>query len=184
FVTGLPDMVLTEPVTVEVYAMCRAYAPEDKNRQIWHVGTRLELKQNHQRWIWTANNNQGKYDVLWSREPIKVGQRTHLAGVSTGKELRFFVDGKHAATTALTIDLDTQSRPSHLGGAPNWYGDNYEPFDGTVDELRVSKTARYEADFPPPDRFKADADTILLYHIDEGDGNVLHDASGHGYDGT
>lgn len=59
----------------------------------------------------------------------------------------------------------------------------YDPADyfrssGFVDELRVSSTVRYTADFQPPRRFVSDVDTLALYHCDEGSGNVLIDASG------
>ena len=44
--------------------------------------------------------------------------------------------------------------------------------------------ARYTADFTPQARFEPDTDTVLLYHLDEGTGDVADDATGHGYDGT
>jgi formylglycine-generating enzyme required for sulfatase activity/serine/threonine protein kinase len=54
---------------------------------------------------------------------------------------------------------------------------------GSFDELRVSKVARYTADFIPQRRFEPDADTIALYHCDEGSGDKLIDASGNGHHG-
>jgi hypothetical protein len=52
-----------------------------------------------------------------------------------------------------------------------------------VDEIRVSNVARYDADFTPLRRFEPDADTLALYHCDEGAGDRLIDSSGHGHDG-
>ncbi len=56
-------------------------------------------------------------------------------------------------------------------------------FYGLMDEIRVSSTARYTEDFQPALRHTPDSETLLLYHLDEGDGTVAHDASGNGRDG-
>ena len=42
------------------------------------------------------------------------------------------------------------------------------PFDGIIDEVRISKIARHATDFTPPSRFEPDKDTLALYHFDEG----------------
>jgi hypothetical protein len=58
-----------------------------------------------------------------------------------------------------------------------------EFFDGVIDEVRVSKTARYSQDFTPANRCESDKDTIALYHCDEGIGNTLFDSSGNKHHG-
>ena len=57
------------------------------------------------------------------------------------------------------------------------------PLDGIVDEVRISKVARYTADFTPDLRFEPDVDTLALYHFDEGQGDVLKDSSGNNHHG-
>ncbi|MEM6992404.1 MAG: LamG-like jellyroll fold domain-containing protein [Myxococcota bacterium] len=58
-------------------------------------------------------------------------------------------------------------------------------YDGLVDELHISTTLRYDADFAPPTGpFVADANTVGLYHFDDGAGTVAADASGNGVDGA
>lgn len=52
-----------------------------------------------------------------------------------------------------------------------------------IDELRLSRTARYDRDFAPDSRFEPDSDTLALYHFDEGEGDALNDSSGNGYHG-
>ena len=56
-------------------------------------------------------------------------------------------------------------------------------FCGAVDEVRISRIARYDGDFIPARRFEADEHTLVLYHFDEGSGNVARDSSGNGHDG-
>ena len=57
-------------------------------------------------------------------------------------------------------------------------------FTGVIDELRFSNTVRYDEDFTPAKRYEKDEHTIALYHFDEGQGEILKDSSGNGYDGT
>ncbi len=56
-------------------------------------------------------------------------------------------------------------------------------FRGTIDEIRISTTARFDKDFTPDARFEADKDTLALYHCDEGQGEELKDSSGNGHHG-
>ena len=56
-------------------------------------------------------------------------------------------------------------------------------FAGVIDEVRISNVARYKANFTPQSPFEPDADTLGLYHFDEGTGDVLKDSSGNHHDG-
>jgi hypothetical protein len=56
-------------------------------------------------------------------------------------------------------------------------------FQGRIDELRVSKVARYAQNYTPTDRLTSDADTLALYHFDDGAGEVLKDSSGNNHHG-
>jgi glucose/arabinose dehydrogenase len=52
-------------------------------------------------------------------------------------------------------------------------------FDGSLDEIRVSSSLRYEGVFTrPKSPFAADASTVGLYHLDEGAGDAVADSSG------
>jgi len=51
-------------------------------------------------------------------------------------------------------------------------------FNGWLDEIRFSNVLRYSADFSPPaDPFDTDPDTVALYTLNEGYGNLIHDTS-------
>jgi hypothetical protein len=55
----------------------------------------------------------------------------------------------------------------------------YPSFSGWVDEVRISNVARYASNFTPPNApFTPDANTVGLYHFDEGSGTTVLDASG------
>ena len=53
---------------------------------------------------------------------------------------------------------------------------------GALDELRISKVARYADTFDPAVVFETDADTVALYHFDLDPEMAVLDASGNGLD--
>jgi formylglycine-generating enzyme required for sulfatase activity len=82
----------------------------------------------------------------------------------------------------ITIPLGTEPAAMLIGG--NAAGSGADPTEATIDELRISKIARYDAPFtPPPAPLASDANTIGLYHFDEGQGDVLTDSSGNNHHG-
>jgi hypothetical protein len=54
--------------------------------------------------------------------------------------------------------------------------------EAVIDAVRVSKTARYDKEFTPPAELTKEDDTFALYLFNEGQGDVLRDSSGNGYD--
>ncbi|MCE9607620.1 MAG: DUF1080 domain-containing protein [Planctomycetia bacterium] len=115
--------------------------------------------------------------------PVSADRWTHLAYVVDAGESRLFVDGKlvkkqtGSSTPSNAAKFDgTWIGSERLGGFPSRY-------DGKIDEIRVSSTARYVVDFEPDERFAPDANTLALYHCDEGSGTELLDSSGHGRHG-
>ncbi len=101
------------------------------------------------------------------------GRRVRLAGVLDANELRIFVDGKRLGKSAIALPLVAPIEPFLIGGN----------FRGVIDEVRVSKLARYSTDYVPSERLQADEHTLALYHFDEGTGSELKDSSGNGHHG-
>jgi serine/threonine protein kinase/Leucine-rich repeat (LRR) protein len=109
---------------------------------------------------------------------IAPGQRIHVAGVNDGKQRRLYIDGKLAAKT------DDPGSAWAEGSDPGFQGElriGSMDFTGTIEQVRVSTTGRYDKEFAPPETFAKDKDTFALYLFDEGQGDTLRDSSGNGY---
>ena len=58
-------------------------------------------------------------------------------------------------------------------------GVEFPSFSGWLDEMRLSNVLRYSGNFSRPVApFTADANTVALYHFDEGSGDLIADSSG------
>jgi len=114
---------------------------------------------------------------------------THVALVYDQRETRFYLNGKLQSASPRLAPPSKHPRWS-VGGliiGSTRYVTRGEPlfggyFVGQMDEIRVSKVARYkEEEFTPRRHFDPDPDTLALYHCDEGKGERLTDASGNGH---
>ncbi len=66
-----------------------------------------------------------------------------------------------------------------IGAEKHDAGSSFPSYSGWVDEVRVSNVLRYSNNFIRPSRpFTTDVNTVALYHLDEGAGDVIGDASG------
>lgn len=97
----------------------------------------------------------------------------HVAGVRKGTTLSIFVNGE-GTNIPVSGGAIRQGGRTVIG-----YGIyNSAPFYGLIDEVRISKVARYINEFSRPNGpFGADTDTVGLWHFDEGNGQVLNDVS-------
>lgn len=121
--------------------------------------------------IWT----DGPEIALRSGVAPVADRRTHVAGVYTPAEARLYVDGKLEARRDLTDVKPVQTTVPFETG--------WELTD-TLDDVRVSKSARYDGDFKPPSVFTADTSTVLLYNLNEGAGDRALDSSGNARHGA
>jgi hypothetical protein len=66
-----------------------------------------------------------------------------------------------------------------VGAEKHDAGSAYPSYSGWVDEIRISNVLRYAGGYAVPSvPFTPDANTVALYHLDEGSGNVVGDVSG------
>jgi glucose/arabinose dehydrogenase len=94
---------------------------------------------------------------------------------------RIFIDGVLRGSASGTAAPVTSTGAFNIGTA----GDSAsEYFPGLLDEVRISNVARYTTNFTPQTaRFATDSNTVALYHLDEGSGQTLADASGNNRNG-
>ena len=110
-----------------------------------------------------GNNSPGLSNNTW----------THIAIVNEGGTLKIYKDG--------TVDGTTHDISGRTVSAPNNLYIGYtdaDTFDGYVDELRISNTARYTGNFSvATSQFDVDSNTKLLLHMDA-DHSIGTDSSG------
>jgi hypothetical protein len=92
--------------------------------------------------------------------------------------VRCYVDGRLVASTPAAGTRTTNALPLFVGADPNGRGEPVSFFTGRIDEVRISKIARYAgSSFAPPARHEPDADTLLLLHLDADCGPWTADSS-------
>jgi hypothetical protein len=122
-------------------------------------------------------------EYVQSAEPLSTNTWHHIAvTVNSSNTAKLYIDGKDSGTGYIT------NRPAAFGtGADNkmglskfvdLYNDPY--FYGNIDEFQISNTVRYTSDFfPATVPFPADANTVALFHFNEGPGHVeTYDVTG------
>lgn len=106
----------------------------------------------------------------------------------TNGDMAIFVDGQpDGATRGAAGDASYRNGRATtwnwdpyivLGAEKHDAGAEYPSFSGWLDELRISNTVRYEGAFTPPSTpFAPDANTMALYHFDEGAGVIANDSA-------
>ncbi len=169
-------------ITLEAYVRPRSIA----NSPAVISGCGLILNANAPRNLWNivAFRKGGGYVFARPSLPIRLDERVHLAGVFDDNALTMFIDGKRLAHQG-DIVLELWESSFFIGADHTVVAKNEQAgyFDGLIDEVRISKVARYDTDFTPADRFENDAGTWALYHFDEGTGDVLNDSSGNDHQG-
>jgi hypothetical protein len=171
-----------EPLTVEVWAAPRSRPVAGISRYVWSLAGRLELRQTADAWAWSSWDGD-RVDLIRFEDGVQLNHPVHLAGVSTGQELLFFVAGRLVGRQAITAQVGDSDQVPGMGGSKHDVK-HYQSFDGTIHSLRISSAARYLLSFDPPAQFQTDRDTLAVYLFGEGTGDVLRDSSGHGRHGA
>lgn len=105
-------------------------------------------------------------------------------------QLKIFIDGAQDAQGSGPLG-DVSYRDGRATSYPNSdpflviaaekhdAGSAYPSYSGWIDEVRVSNSVRYTTNFARPNApFVTDSQTVALYHLDEGTGSTVNDASG------
>lgn len=99
----------------------------------------------------------------------------HVAITWDGSFIRGYVDGVYFAKVAHSTAQANNTNPLYLGRRITT-----EPFSGILEEFRYSNIARYttETSFTKPgEPFENDANTLILFHFNEGSGTSISDSS-------
>ncbi|TWT94312.1 LamG-like jellyroll fold domain-containing protein [Neorhodopirellula pilleata] len=129
----------------------------------------------------------GGYVIANGKAPMKADQWTHLAGVFDGRTVSLFVDGtrveqqsiesKSFKPTEAAAKQKRNDLPLYLGADPDPRGNPTRGMACLLDEVRLSKVARYDEDFSPEQRHAPDEQTVLLFHLDRTIGPFVLDHS-------
>lgn len=120
-------------------------------------------------------------------------QRQHVALQWTDGLFTLYVDGQHQdyhvlapgpvllppediMKAFLSVNTSSKLELSHVS-LPNRH-----PYHGVIEQFRVSKGVRYQANFTPT-QLSADSSTVALFNFDRRKDDILKDSSGNGHDG-
>jgi hypothetical protein len=118
-----------------------------------------------------------------SSQVFNYGPWYHVAGTYDGSALHLYVNGVQVASSQLTGDIDPSTHPLRIGSVDGAGGGDL--FVGSIDEVRISNVVRYSGTFTPQTTpFQPDVNTAALWHLDEGTGTSIVDASGSNNNGT
>jgi hypothetical protein len=99
----------------------------------------------------------------------------HVAGTWDGEVMTVYVDGVRGAFSSAGAPGTTVGSTLYVGCWPDqeWH------HQGLLDEIRISSSVRYADNYEvPTSAFLEDADTLYLWHADEGYGDSTEDAAG------
>lgn len=96
----------------------------------------------------------------------------HVAVSRSGSSVRIFLNGTQVGSTATSSTAwGVDNREIRIGRL--WDASFNDDWNGNIDELRISNSARYTANFTAPTAaFTNDANTVLLLHMNGTNGST------------
>jgi hypothetical protein len=165
------------PMTIEAWIMPESYPHEvqilshhDHNAHTGYVLLIFDDSKMQFRYQYGDSNHSS------GGNEVSAGQWHHVAATFDGTTVRNFIDGELVFDGVLDGNTaDDYAGPLTIGRT----SDNTDfPFDGIIEELRLSNVARYAASFSlPTEPFEVDDSTVALWHFD-GTGQEVTDAAG------
>ncbi len=125
---------------------------------------------------------EGSTGAAIANIPLTANAWHHIAGVKGYNEtsLALYIDGQQKATGEST-DFYYANAPLTIGR--DSYGSGF--FNGILDEVRLSFVKRYTGNFTPPQApFIPDAQTVGLWHFEEGRDAITKDSTANHFDGV
>lgn len=122
-----------------------------------------------------------RYTTVASGTKVEPGAWHHVAGVFDGREVRLYLDGELVGSQRARGERRLNTLPLIIGADVNGDGDPVSPFHGRIDDVHVSRVARYDTSFTPTRRPDHDKYSALLLHMDARIGPWLYDATGNAH---
>jgi len=187
-VTDSESMNLSGPFTLEAWIWANSLSGRQDIIYKWGGGGRrsyfLQIAHGKLEVAISTTGTKASVPGVYSSRTLSLHKWTHVAGVYDGSELTLFIDGvKDASTLPVPGGAFAGKAPVYIGGTSS---SSFEPFDGRIDEVRISDVARYKKTFSilPFTEFKPDEHTILLMHMNEGAGTTTKNLGTTGGDGV
>lgn len=121
------------------------------------------------------HGNSGELANFSSTPAIEPSAWAHVAVVYDATSVRLYANGVKVGEKAGAIQPDSSGGPVQIGATTR---DSVRAgLHGFYSEVRLSSVARYTSDFTPALHLTSDTDTIGLWKLDEGSGEVAADAS-------
>jgi hypothetical protein len=116
----------------------------------------------------------------------------HIASSYGGGALKLYVDGALWATGNGTDRIANPVNTVYIGATqrserqidPRSGTQWWPPVQGWIADVRLSAVDRYPSAFVPESRLEVDAETIALWHLDEGSGTTASDSGPNHLSGT
>ena len=122
---------------------------------------------NSNKLIWEQVDGSGT-TIQSSNNAISTGSWLHLAAVRSGTTITLYVNGTSVGSGTASTNYDP-NWDIYIG----WWGSGFNSINGYIDDLRVSSSARYTANFTPATTpFVNDANTLILLHGNGTDGST------------
>jgi hypothetical protein len=167
---------LSSTVTIEYWIRPDAIGPWMKILNIHNADNRdvdMEIRPDGKVYCTLFDQTGGNHGST-STSVLSSGTWYHVACSYDGSTQRMFINGTLQASTAWTGQVQLNDTVT-ISGFESRY------VNGTLDEFRLSSTARYTVSFTPPSHFTADGATILLWLFNEGSGTTSTDGTGSGF---
>ncbi len=134
-------------------------------------GVSLRLGINKGGKLQFSAERDGKTQDVYGQATMPWDRWLHIAVSNDLERLRLFVNGKPYQTVQWPSSLNPADYPLQIGGS------GVAMMHGLIDEVRLSRAAVYSRTFSPERALKKEKDTLLLLHMDEGEGKRLYDSA-------
>ncbi len=141
-------------------------------------GYALDLYQNRPRFFLIQNPNS--VDYVTGASTLSPNTWYHLAGVADGAQIRIYVNGSLDGTKASTWLPYSGTEALSIGASPA-QGVVYFPWNGQIDEVKITASALYSSNFTPQPHLTLSTDTKGLWKFDD---QTINDVSGNGNQGA